>query len=714
MSHLRQLPRVALAQMEVLPGRPEANLRGMLRLISQAREGGAEIVVFPEMCLSGYIVGDLWEVDALVEDWAAFSDEVRGASEGLTVLFGNVVCDPQALGEDGRPRKYNTARVCHDGEWVDRQGLPPGLPPGCQPKTLHPNYRFFDDDRHFYSARKLAAEQGRPLSEWTVPFEVPRREGGRFRFGAQLCEDIWCADYRWDNAVLDTLSRYAAAGAEAVFNLSSSPWTWQKNDKRNRTVRDILRQSPLPFLYVNHVGAQNNGKNILVFDGDTTAYEPDGAIAARARPWREELVFAGGGEPPRVEPVDEAAPAVTVQASAGAPREVEAEAVPAVSVRPSASASRELEEDSSATVPGVPPGPRKVEADSSTAASVPREVEAVYGAVLTGLRHLDHIRGGANRWLVGLSGGIDSSVVACLLERAFGGERVFTVNMPTRFNAAVTRDNARGLAESLGLDYLSVPIEELYGAVSGVVSEAVFPRSAGDYTRLVDENLQARIRGSDVLAGLAARHGLLFTNNGNKTEMALGYTTLYGDLAGAAAPIADLYKVQVYEVGEYLNAEVYGREVIPRNLLDRSTVPSAELSADQDVTRGQGDPIKYGYHDAVLRQLIEYRRHPADLMEWLLEGRLFAELEWCGRDGDRAFADYFPTPGDWLDDLEWVEGQLRVSYFKRIQSPPLIVLSKRAFGFDLRETQVPPYRPRRWRELAERVQGLEVWPPGQE
>ena len=697
MSRLQQLPRIALAQMEVLPGRPEANARRIRGLIAQAREGGAEIVAFPEMCLSGYIVGDLWEVDALVEDWAAFSEEVRAAGAGVTVLFGNVVRDPGALGEDGRPRKYNTARVCHDGTWVERPGLPPGLPAGCQPKTLHPNYRFFDDDRHFYSVRKLAAEQGRPLSDWTVPFEVPRRGGGRFRFGAQLCEDIWCADYRWDDAVLDTLSRYAAAGAEAVFNLSSSPWTWQKNDKRNRTVREILRQSPLPFLYVNHVGAQNNGKNILVFDGDTTAYEPDGAIAARARPWREELVFAGGGEPPRIE--------AAADASSG------------VSVQPSAGASREVEAGSFTTVPVPPAAPREVEADSSPTVSeplsppAPREVEAVYGAVLTGLRHLDHIRGGANRWLVGLSGGIDSSVVACLLERAFGSERVFAVNMPTRFNAAVTRGNAKGLAERLGLDYLSVPIEELYGAVSKVVREAVFPRSAGDYSQLVDENLQARIRGSDVLSGLAARHGLLFTNNGNKTEMALGYTTLYGDLAGAAAPIADLYKVQVYEVGEYLNAEVYGREVIPRNLLDRSTVPSAELSAEQDVTQGRGDPIKYGYHDAVLRQLIEYRRHPADLMQWLLEGRLFAELGWCGRDGDVTFADYFPTPGDWLEDLEWVEGQLRISYFKRIQSPPLIVLSKRAFGFDLRETQVPPYRPRRWRELAERVRGLERWPP---
>jgi NAD+ synthase (glutamine-hydrolysing) len=629
--NLSALPPIALVQMEVRPGRPDLNLARMLDFIEQAREAGAEVVVFSELCLSGYLIGDLWEIDALVEDYAAHSEEVRRASAGIAVLFGNVAVDRERIGEDGRLRKYNAVCVCVDGQYAARPGLPPGLPQGVQPKTLHPNYRFFDDDRHFYSLRKLAQEQGRSVYDWMAPFEIPVRGGGTFRFGVQLCEDIWCQDYCYEQEALDTLKRYHRRGAQAVFNLSSSPWTWQKGDKRNRVVRQILGRSPLPFFYVNQVGAQNNGKNIIVFDGDTTIYAPDGGILQRARPWEEQVLLTRAA--PQVAPAQ-------------------------------------------------------------------GEVEAVYGAILTGLRHLDHIRGGENKYLAALSGGIDSSVVACLLVKAFGAGRVYGVNMPTRFNAAITQDNARQLSQVLGIDYLSLPIEELYEQVSTQIRTAGFSRGPGEYTRLVDENIQARIRFADILAGLAAKYGLLFTNNGNKTEVALGYCTLYGDVAGAVAPIADLYKVQVFALARYLNEEIFGAGVIPENILSGATVPSAELSEAQDVTRGLGDPIKYGYHDALLRQLIEYRHHPADVLQWFLDGALFEKLGW--RD-EQCFRAYFPTPAAWVEDLEWVERQLRTSYFKRIQAPPIIVLSKRAFGFDLRETQTPGYEIRRYRELKKQV-----------
>lgn len=631
------LPPIALVQMEVRPGRPDINAGRMLELIAQAREAGAEVVVFSELCLSGYLIGDLWEVDALVEDYASYSEQIRQASQGLVVLFGNVVVDPSHIGEDGRQRKYNAVCICADGQYVARPDLPPGLPDGVQPKTLHPNYRFFDDDRHFYSLRKLAQARGRSVYDWMVPFEIPTRDGGRFKFGVQLCEDIWCQDYNYEQEVLDTLRVYHQRGAQAVFNLSASPWTWQKGDKRNRVVRDILKRSPLPFFYVNQVGAQNNGKNILVFDGDTTAYAPDGGILQRARPWEEQVLL-------------------TRQPQLPAPAQ--------------------------------------------------GEVEAVYGALLTGLRHLDHLRGGESKYLVAVSGGIDSSVVACLLVRAFGAERVFALNMPTHFNAAVTRDNARHLCQTLGIDYLSLPIQGLYEQVAAQIKTAEFSRGPGEYTRLVDENIQARIRFSDILAGMAAKYGLLFTNNGNKTEVALGYCTLYGDVAGAVAPIADLYKVQVFALARYLNTQVFNAEVIPGNILSGEIVPSAELSEAQDVTKGLGDPIKYGYHDALLRQLIEYRHHPADVLQWFLEGVLFERLGWKD---EPCFRAYFPTAAAWVEDLEWVERQLRTSYFKRIQAPPIIVLSKRAFGFDLRETQTPAYTPRRYGELKTQVLKRENW-----
>ncbi len=618
-----QLPNIALVQMEVRAGRPDLNVARMLEHMNRARDAGAEIVAFSEMCIPGYIIGDLWELDALVEDFAAYSAEIVAASEALTVLFGNVAVDTSRIGEDGRPRKYNAVHVCRDGQYLARPEVPGVLPQGVQPKTLHPNYRFFDDDRHFYSLRKLAGAEGRSMSDWLVPFKVPRRGGGSFSFGVQLCEDLWCQDYSFDHEALDTLKVFHQRGADAVFNLSASPWTWQKNAKRNRVVHEVLARSPLPFFYINHVGAQNNGKNILVFDGDTTAYASDGEICQRATSWKEQMLMVPNGD---------------------------------------------------------------------ASASVPRSgLEDIYHGIVTGLRHLDHIRGQENRFLIGASGGIDSSVTLAMLVRAFGPDRVFAVNMPTRFNAEITKNNARKICEALDVDYLSCPIQDLYELLSKKIRDSAFPREPGNYTRLVDENIQARIRGADVLAGLAAKCGLIFTNNGNKTETALGYSTLYGDVNGAVAPIADLYKTQVFDLARYLNQEIFGKEVIPSNLINGEIVPSAELSEAQDVTKGLGDPIRYGYHDALLRQMIEYRKHPLDILNWFLQGRLFVEL---GYQDERGFLKHFPDTAAWVEDLEWVDRQLRVNYFKRIQAPPIIVLSKRAFGFDLRESQLPEYFPK--------------------
>ena len=634
-----RLPRIALVQMEVIPARPDLNFTHMCRFMDEAREQNVQVLAFPEMCLCGYILGDLWELDRVVEDFAGYSRRICEASQGLTVLFGNVALDPDQIGEDGRLRKFNAALVCHDGSFVERPGLPPGLPPGAQAKTLHPNYRYFDDDRHFYSLRKLAVARSRELEDYQMPFHVPwrDREGQehQFRFGVQLCEDIWFQDYRRRQNVLDTCRPFMERGAQAIFNLSASPWTALKNDKRNRVIREALEQAPLPFYYVNQVGAQNNGKNILVFDGDTTVYDSHGAVTARAGAWREQLLVADSGQ--------------------------------------------------------VPPAPQPL--------------EDIHQGIRSGIRHLDQVRGQANRYLVGVSGGIDSAVVLSLLCDAVGAGRVYAVNLPSRFNSQRTRDNATQLCEALGVPLLICPIEDLYERLATLIADIHYPDRPGEYTGLVDENLQARIRGADLLAGISAKLNLIFTNNGNKTETALGYATLYGDVNGAIAPIADLYKPQVFALGRYLNEQVFQTQVIAENLLSGETVPSAELSAHQDVEQGLGDPIKYGYHDAVLRQFIEYRRHPLDLLNALGEGRLFELLEWGER---QRFLDYFPTTRDWLEDLDWLWRQLRLSIFKRIQAPPIIVLSKRAFGFDLRESQLPVHEPAVYKEQCKRLAALEL------
>ncbi len=634
-----RLPRIALAQMEVIPARPDLNFARMRRYMDQAREQGVQILAFPEMCLCGYILGDLWELDRLVEDFAAYSQRVCDASQGLTVLFGNVAIDPELMGEDGRLRKFNAALVCHDGAFVQRPELPPGLPPGVQAKTLHPNYRFFDEDRHFYSLRKLAVARGRELEDYQLPFQVSwydnSGEQHLFSFGVQLCEDIWFHDYRRRRSVMDTCKTFKERGAQAIFNLSASPWTAQKNAKRNRVVREALADSPLPFYYINQVGAQNNGKDILVFDGDSTVYDARGEILNRACAWREELLLSESGQ----------------------------------------------------------------------AQPEPQVMEDIHQGILAGIRHLDRVRGQPNRFLVGVSGGIDSALVLSLLCDAIGPERVYAVNMPSRFNSQRTRDNAAMLCTALGVPLLVCPIQDLYQRLAKQIRGAEFPGCSGEYTGLVDENVQARIRGADLLSGISAKLNLIYTNNGNKTETALGYATLYGDVNGAIAPIADLYKPQVFALARYLNAFVFKRQVIPENLLSGETVPSAELSERQDVEQGLGDPIKYGYHDAVLRRFIEFRQHPVDLVMALHRGELFSLLGWAER---RQFLEYFQSCEDWLEDLDWVWRQLHSSVFKRIQAPPIIVLSKRAFGFDLRESQLPAYEPAVYKVEQERLLAREL------
>jgi NAD+ synthase (glutamine-hydrolysing) len=670
--HSAIAPVIALAQIAVSAGRPDLNVARMLEAIADARARGAQIIVFSELCVPGYVLGDVWEIDALANDFARWSDDICAASEGLTVIFGNVVTDPHSIGEDGRLRKYNAVLVCHNGQYLARPNLPKGLPDGVQPKALHPNYRFFDDARHFYSLRKLAASLGQPIKHWMVPFEIPLHTGKTFRFGVQLCEDIWCQDYTHEDEVLDGVRMFHAAGAQAVFNLSASPWTWQKGDKRNRTVREVLATSALPFYYVNHVGPQNNGKNILVFDGDSAAYRPDGTVYARADGWREQLLIVPGD--------------LTDNRADDCAGEL---------ARASSCTQTDNDTIASASENGGSASIRTNVLDDHNA-----HLKATHQALLMGLAHLDEIRGTENRFLLGVSGGIDSSLVACLLVQAFGAHRVFAVNMPTKFNSDITQANAQQMCVRLGVDYSQVPIHSLHEAVSEVVRTHQFPHNRGTYAPLVDENIQARIRGADVLAGLAAKHDLIFTNNGNKTEIALGYATLYGDVSGAVAPIGDLYKTQVFDLARYLNEQVFGHEVIPQNLYDGSTVPSAELSAEQDVTKGLGDPIKYGYHDAVLRQLIEYRKHVVDLFDWYLSGELLTRIEWPDAQG---FSRYFPSAEHWVNDLEWIERQLRINVFKRIQAPPIIVVSKRAFGFDFRESQLPAYQPRHYDTLRARV-----------
>ena len=219
----------------------------MLERIERHRD--AEVVVFSEMCVPGYLIGDAWEIDALAIDFASWSEVVREASRGLTVLFGNVAVDPSRPGEDGRLRKYNAVYVCHDAEYVVRAGVPGDLPCGVHPKTLHPNYRFFDDDRHFHSVRKLAVEHGPGRS----PTGCGRTRCRAGPAGASVsgCRSARTSGARTMPAKTGCSTRWRCGGEAAPRRCSISPprpWTWEKNDKRHRTVREVLAGSPIPVL----------------------------------------------------------------------------------------------------------------------------------------------------------------------------------------------------------------------------------------------------------------------------------------------------------------------------------------------------------------------------------------------------------------------------------------------------------------------------------
>lgn len=613
--------------MEVIPGRPDLNSAKILAEIEAARQRGDDMVVFPEMAVPGYLLGDEWENLAFVKDAFAFNDEIRKASRDILAIWGNVDIDFSKINEDGRVRKYNAAFIARNGEWVGK---------GVTHKTLLPNYREFDDARHFYSMRKEAFEQNAPAEALLSPFEVSL-QGQKVKIGLILCEDMWSDDYH-----LDPIDILISKGADVVVNISTSPWTWRKNDKRHRVAANRLKEKPAALIYANAAGIQNNGKNVYLFDGASTVYLPGGSIQTIAPQFTE----------------------TTLRVSVGG--------------------------ENVSPIPAPSPGNGN-------------DVKELYHGLIYGIRKFFE---GLNNppVVVGTSGGIDSSLSAALLALALGGDRVYAVNMPSKFNSQTTRNAARKLAENLKIHYAVVPIQESYEYTVTQLNNTVFEKLDGSgrktpvaLSSLNVENVQARDRGSRVLAGIASTLGAVYVNNGNKTEIAIGYATLYGDVNGAISILGDIYKTQVYQLARYINS-AHG-PLIPQESID--VTASAELSAEQNVDEGKGDPVNYPYHDRLMKAFIEFRLDPEDILRLYDEGKLAATLEV----DDELIRGYFPDHESFIADLEHKWRAFKLSVFKRIQAPPIIAVSKRAFGFDLREAQNRVYFTRNYYRLKEKILG---------
>lgn len=633
--------KVALAQMEVKPGAPGKNLEAMLGMIERAKLEGVDLIAFPEMSVGGYLLGDKWLSDDYCEGLMEFNEALRKASDGIAVAYGNIFVDREInerVGDekphpnkDGRSRKYNAVYVFQNGMPAQRLKETNLLPEGVQPKTLLPNYRFFDDERYFFSTEDVAKDFGAALEDLVQPFVIDVK-GKKVPVGFEVCEDLWCADYRRNGEAQNATRILIGNGAQLVVNISASPWTYGKNAARDRRIRFLKGESGnsfVPFLYVNCTGVQNTGKNFITFDGGSTVYNSDGLpVRLSKAAYEQELMIVDEEEFFR-------SPVVRLEK-------------PMIAQK--------------------------------------------YEAIVEGIRHMKDFMGLQEqpRYVIGLSGGIDSAVVAALLTVAVGPEKVLAINMPTHVNSARTMQAAAGIAESLGIGYVEIPIEELTNANIALIDRFDLD---GSGKKLAEssyvENVAAKIRGTAILSNLAGMYGALFTNNGNKDEIMLGYATLYGDVGGALSPIGDLTKAEVFELARYLNREIFGREVLPEELIpDRLyRFRDDQIKSGPELKEGQVSPIKFGYHCAFVNAMTDYmRKSPEQIMRWYIEGALEENL---GISTELIRRWGMDDPKEFVSDLEWFIAKAEGNVFKRVQSPPIIVVSKSAYGYDIRESILP-------------------------
>jgi NAD+ synthase (glutamine-hydrolysing) len=664
--------KIALAQMKVVPGRPTINVANMLKNIKDAKKQGVELLIFPEMCVGGYLLGDKWTDENFCENLMSFNEILRLATEGIAIAYGNIFVDRKIderintgakhLNKDGRLRKYNAIYVFQNQRPVERISESLILPNGVQPKMLLPNYRIFDDERYFFSLEDIAKDFNVQIEDIAQPFKLETKDGERI-IGFELCEDLWCEDYRKNNAPQNINKILIENGAELIMNLSSSPWTYGKNKSRDKRVEFLSTESGekfVPFFYVNCTGVQNNGKNIVTFDGGSTIYNKKGLPVLFAKaPYEEELIV-----------IEE----------------------------------KELEKE-------------------ILAREEKSKIEQKYWAIIAGIRALKEMWGADNYppVIIGLSGGIDSALVAALYVKAYGAENILGINMPTQYNSTKTKNAAKYIADKLGIKYYVLPIEELVEVNNKLIQNADILGNGKNLSQLNLENIQAKIRGTSILSNIAAKYNGIFTNNGNKLETALGYATLYGDVGGERAPIADLTKIEVVEMAKFVNREIFREEIIPEVLLpnelwrfrEDQIQPSAELKDNQV------DPMKFVYHCALIDMFTDYKKKSVEeIMQAYLEGKLHNWLDYYLKDivGKEIGLDLMKrwdvtNPIEFIKDLEWFEKTILRNVFKRVQAPPIIITSKSAYGYDIRESILPYEQTARHEELKQKILALKEYLP---
>ncbi len=536
--------RIALAQLDLTVGDAAGNVQRVRAAATRAREAGADVVLLPELALAGYPPEDLlFHLGFRRHIEAGLVELARAEAGGPDLVVGF----PEYAGGG----IYNSAAWLRGGATIARHR-----------KQLLPNYRVFDEKRYF------------------LPGDQPTLvDFAGTRVAVLICEDVW-------EPGPARLAR--AAGARAVFVLNASPFELNKQAQREDIVRARVRETGIPFVYVNLVGGQDE----LVFDGQSFAMDADGHVVLR---------------------------------------------LPA------------FEESSGVLEAEVADG--RIRLLPGKVAPIPGEAESAYGAIVLGIRdYVDKHR--FPGVVIGLSGGIDSALVLALAVDALGAQRVQAVMMPSRYTSDMSLDDAALMASMLGVRYSVIPIEGMFESTLAALKDE-FAGAAADAT---EENIQARCRGM-LLMAISNKTGRMVLTTGNKSEMSVGYATLYGDMAGGFAPIKDCSKQLVYRLSRWRNSQSL---VIPERIIERP--PSAELRADQKDT----DSLPpYEILDPILEAFVEDDLHVDDIVARGFERETVVRV------------------------LEMVKR----NEYKRRQAPPGVRISRRAFGRDWRYPITSGYRP---------------------
>jgi NAD+ synthase (glutamine-hydrolysing) len=559
--------KIALVQQNYHIGNFEYNTGKIIQAVNQAKEGGADLVVFSELCVCGYPPRDFLEFEDFLNRCYASVEEIRKHSSGIGIIVGSPAPNRNPRGKD----LFNAAWFLHDKEVK-----------GLVYKTCLPVYDIFDEYRYF-----------EPGSEWNV-IEFQGK-----RIALTICEDIWNLG---DNPMYTVcpMDHLMLQHPDLMINISASPFDYDHEEDRRAVVRQNVLKYKIPMYYCNAVGAQTE----IIFDGGSVVYDAFGTCTHHMKLFEED--FQIFDTETRYKPINKHTP-VFKSASVLTPDQI----VPYLTRR--------------------------------------NNIREIHDALLLGIR--DYFKKmGFQKAILGTSGGIDSAVTLALACSALGSENVRAIAMPSGFSSSHSVDDAVELSKRLNNPFDVIPIQPVFESFLA----ALKPHFKDLPFSIAEENIQSRSRGN-LLMALANKFGYILLNTSNKSELATGYGTLYGDMAGGLSVLGDLYKMQVYALANYINRE---EEIIPSSILNKA--PSAELRPDQ---KDSDSLPEYELLDKILYLYIERRKGPREIISMGVDEGLVARV------------------------LRLVN----TSEYKRNQFCPIIRVSGKAFGVGRRMPIVGKY-----------------------